>query len=172
MNDERREPRHTVSMQGRYRYGSGLARDVVVTDLSVAGCKIEDRFNNLRPGSIISIRIGNIGPLTGAVMWLDNATAGIRFESPIHASVLDHMLITIDGWSPPTAESKDQWDDRDETHQFMVRVRPVTIDDVRHVLAHTKLSLPIASLHEIVELFHRLLEIVAIEVSDAGGPND
>ncbi len=172
MNDERREPRHKVSMQGRYRSGSGLSRDVVVTDLSIAGCKIEDRLNNLHPGNIISIRIGNIGPLTGAVMWLDNATAGIQFESPIHASVLDHILITIDGWCPPTVEKNDQLGGPDETHQFLVRVRPVTIDDVRHVLAHTKLSLPITSPQEVVEIFHRLLEIVAIEVSGASGPND
>jgi hypothetical protein len=149
-----------------------LARDVVVTDLSIAGCKFEDRFNNLRPGSIISIRIGNIGPLTGTVMWFDNATAGIQFDSPIHASVLDHMLITINGWSPPTVESKDQSGDPEETHRFMVRVRPVTIDDVHHVLARTKLSLPIDRPREIVEIFHRLLEVVAIDVSDAGEPND
>jgi hypothetical protein len=59
----------------------------------------------------------------------------------------------------------------DRTRQFLIRVRPVTIDDVRHVLAHTNLCLPIANPQEVVEIFHRLLETVAVEVPEADGPN-
>jgi hypothetical protein len=155
-------------MQGRYRTGSGVAQDVVVTDLSTLGCKIEDRFSSLQLGSNISIRIGNIGPIMGKVVWIENSTLGVEFESAIHVSVLEYMLTTIDGWSPPAAQLQATQSNGDEERRFRLRVRPATIDDVREALAQSQLSLPIARHKDLVEIFHRILGIVAIEEDTDG----
>lgn len=174
MTEIRRETRHEVTMQGRYRTGSGLARDVVVTDLSTTGCKFEDRINNLRTGSIISIRIGNIGPLTAQVQWMENSTIGVRFDSTLHASVLDHMLVTIEGWTAAGKPSEPQPVQAPPhvsgtTNGHLMRVRAATIDDARESLRRAGLSLPVASHKDLVEAFDQLLTIVTLAPTTGSG---
>ena len=174
MTEIRRETRHEVTMQGRYRTGSGLARDVVVTDLSTTGCKFEDRVNNLRTGSIISIRIGNIGPITAHVQWMENSTIGVRFDSTLHASVLDHMLVTIEGWTAANKASEPQPVQVPQRlpgspNGHLVRVRAATPDDARESLRRAGLSLPVASHQDLVEVFDHLLKIVTIAPTTGSG---
>lgn len=98
MTDKRENDRHLVQIQGRYRTGRGAARDVVVTDLSLTGCRIFDRFSSLSDGAYISIRIGSIGPIEARVRWREHGTVGLAFDNPIHPSVLEYMRTTIEGW--------------------------------------------------------------------------
>ena len=168
MNDTRRELRHSVTMQGQYRAGSGVAHDVIVSDLSTTGCKFEDRLSNLRIGSNISIRIGNIGPISGQVKWIDDFTLGVQFLTPIQQYVLDHMLTTIDGWSPPAQQSQaaarpGPAQNTDAVRRYRLNVRPATVADVREALAKASLVLPVASHQDIADLFHHLLAIVSEE---------
>lgn len=97
--EKRDDFRHTVKIQSRYRTGRGVARDVVVTDLSRHGCRMFDRFSSLAEGRYISIRIGSIGPIQAKVRWREHSVVGLEFDDPIHPSVLEHMRFTIDGWS-------------------------------------------------------------------------
>jgi len=92
----RTENRHEVEIQGRYRIGNGLAYDVTVTELSHYGCRIFNRFSNLAQDRQISIRIGSIGPLFAQVRWREGDVVGIRFNQPLHPSVLEHMRYTLD----------------------------------------------------------------------------
>jgi hypothetical protein len=94
--ETRKEKRHDVEIQGRYRSGIGMAKDVKVTDLSVHGCRVFDRFSNLQVGHQISIRIGSIGPLNAMVKWRERTVVGLRFLVPLHPSVLEHMRHTLD----------------------------------------------------------------------------
>lgn len=97
--ENRDDFRHEVKIEGRYRTGRGVARDVVVTDLSRTGCRFFDRFSNLSTDGYISIRIGSIGPIQARIRWRENSVVGLEFDDPIHPSVLEHMRFTIDGWS-------------------------------------------------------------------------
>jgi hypothetical protein len=99
--DTRRNERHPVEIQGRYRTGSGQPRDVIVTDLSKSGCRIFDRFCNLDLGRFITLRIGSIGPIDAKVVWRKSDVAGLQFGNDIHPQVLEHMVYTVDGWSRP-----------------------------------------------------------------------
>ena len=93
----RRQTRHPVEIQGRYRTGRGLAKEVTVKDLTVHGCRMFDRFCNLAEGSFLTIRIGSIGPIEAYVKWLEKGIGvGLEFVTPLHPSVLDHMRFTID----------------------------------------------------------------------------
>lgn len=94
------EDRHGVEIQGRYRKGTGVARDVVVKDLSHRGCKFFDRYSNLDYGEAISIRIGTIGPIYGTVRWREGGYVGVRFDSALYPAVLEHMVASIKDWSP------------------------------------------------------------------------
>lgn len=93
---ERRDPRHPVDIEGRYRHGTGSARHVIVRDLSVNGCSMFDRFSNLEAGAELSVRIGSIGPIDAVVKWRSASVVGIEFVTPLHPSVLEHMRSTIE----------------------------------------------------------------------------
>ena len=98
--DKRNEGRHAVEMQGRYRVGTGVSRDVVVADLSRHGCKFFDRYSNLSDGDRVSLRVGSIGPIEANVIWREGGYVGVRFCHPLHPAVLDHMVVTMDMWTP------------------------------------------------------------------------
>lgn len=87
----RREERYPVQGQGRYRTGNGVAKDVAISDLSAKGCRFYDRFGNLRPGSIITFRIGSIGPIDAHVRWTEQHVSGIEFAQPLSDYVLTHI---------------------------------------------------------------------------------
>lgn len=97
---KRQDTRHDTEIQGRYRTGNGLARDVIVTDLSYHGCKFFDRFSNLKQGAYLSVRIGSIGPLEAVVRWQDGGYVGIQFSGSLHPAVLEHMRDKLDRWTP------------------------------------------------------------------------
>ena len=96
MDDERAKERHAISVQGRYRTGSGVAKDVDVLDLSETGCRFFDRFGRMVPGTEISLRIGPIGPVIAQVRWCRQQVVGVEFETPLYGPVFDHIRQQLD----------------------------------------------------------------------------
>lgn len=96
MDDERIKPRHPISVQGRYRTGSGVAKDVDILDLSETGCRFFDRFGRLLPGAEISLRIGPIGPVVAVVRWSRQQVVGVEFDMPLYGPVFDHIRSQLD----------------------------------------------------------------------------
>jgi hypothetical protein len=88
---DRRDERHGLIVNGRYRTGRGLPMDIVLHDLSKSGCHIHDRMGRLDVGQFLTIRIGPIGPIDAHVRWLEGRNAGIQFDSPHNDAVLDHI---------------------------------------------------------------------------------
>lgn len=89
--ETRREQRHHVAVEGRYRTGSGVPKDVSVLDISERGCRFFDKFGSLIPGAQITVRIGPIGPIAATVKWAERQVVGVEFENPIYGPVLDHI---------------------------------------------------------------------------------
>lgn len=113
MNDDvstgkRRAQRKRVGIAGRYRTGTGVPRDVWVTDLSKTGCRFYDKFGTMQPGRALTMRIGSIGPISSLVRWWDNHLNGIEFEEPLHDSVFDHICQNLSD-EPPS--DLDNWED-------------------------------------------------------------
>lgn len=96
MDDERSKPRHPISVQGRYRTGSGVAKHVDILDLSETGCRFFDRFGRLLPGTEISLRIGPIGPVVAVVRWSRKQIVGVEFDTPLYGPVFDHIRSQLD----------------------------------------------------------------------------
>lgn len=171
MEEERREPRIPVSIQGRYRTGSGLAKDVVVSDLSGSGCKFYDRFTNLKLDDRLTIRVGSIGPIDGVVRWRAGQIIGIKFAAPLHSSVLEHMVSTISDWTAPP-DSLPPGDEAAEPAaapalaEIAIRIRPPTVTDFRDALGELDLKLPLATEEELEAVFHHVLNAIFVRVSD------
>ena len=89
--EDRRDERHGLIVNGRYRTGRGLPMDIVLHDLSKSGCQIHDRMGRLEVDQFLTIRIGPIGPIDAHVRWLEGRNAGIQFDSPLNDAVLDHV---------------------------------------------------------------------------------
>lgn len=97
----RREDRQKVGLEGRYRRGSGVPKDVWITDLSQTGCRFFDRFGTMRAGTAITIRLGTFGPIPAIVRWWDNHTNGVEFVEPLHISVFEHVCSQLSDAPPP-----------------------------------------------------------------------
>ena len=89
--EARRMPRFEITVQGRYRTGSGIARLIPIFEISETGCRFYDRFGRLAPGAEISIRIENIGPIVATVRWCKDHIVGVQFERPIYGPVFEHI---------------------------------------------------------------------------------
>lgn len=90
--DIRREPRYSISTHGRYRRGLGVRFDVQIRNLSEYGCQFTDIMGRLPPGEEITLRIGEVGPLTARVRWMEKRCAGVEFDQPLYPAVLDHIV--------------------------------------------------------------------------------
>ena len=88
---DRRDERHGLIVNGRYRTGRGMPMDIVLHDLSKSGCQIHDRLGHLDVDQFVTIRIGPIGPIEAHVRWLEGRNAGIQFDSPLNDAVLEHI---------------------------------------------------------------------------------
>jgi hypothetical protein len=96
MDDERGKSRHPISIAGRYRTGSGVPKDVDILDLSESGCRFYDRFGRMIPGTVISLRIGPIGPVVATVRWRTQYIVGAEFETPLYGPVFEHIRAQLD----------------------------------------------------------------------------
>lgn len=160
-----------VSIQGRYRTGSGVARDVIVSDISTKGCKFYDRFSNLKPGSRITIRLGNIGPLDAIVRWRTGQLIGVQFDDALHPSVFDHMVTTISDWSVPKLSAPRRGQSTSPVEPTLdvisICIRQPTKVDFRMALTELELRLPITSEVELEAVFHHVLQAIFVRKSSA-----
>jgi hypothetical protein len=95
-SNQRREPRHEVQVAGRYRSRVGASRDIWIKDISETGCRFFDKFSVLPVDTNITFRVGTIGPIPARVRWREKSVIGIQFETPLHPSVLEHIVRTMD----------------------------------------------------------------------------
>ena len=96
VNEHRREARHNVNVAGRYRARSSGARDVWIKEISEYGCRFFDKFSILETGKPILVRVGQIGPIPAEVKWRKGSVVGAEFETPLHPSVLAHIIKHMD----------------------------------------------------------------------------
>lgn len=100
MSDGRQTPRYELNVQGRYRTGSGVAKDVPILEMSETGCRFYDRFGRLTPGSELTLKVGPIGPVVATVRWCKNQIVGVQFENPLYGPVFEHIRNQIDQGQP------------------------------------------------------------------------
>lgn len=96
VREKRSQKRHEVQVAGRYRARHGTSKDIWIQNLTQAGCSFHDKFSMLPVGGSIIFRIGSIGPFNATVRWCNERMVGVEFDHPLHPSVFDHIMKTMD----------------------------------------------------------------------------
>ena len=86
---ERDEPRYPVTVIGRL-YGSQGSREVTIFDLSTRGCRVEDH-SRAHPGSLVTVKLGAVGPIAAVIRWRRDHFVGLKFETPLYPAVLENI---------------------------------------------------------------------------------
>lgn len=82
--------RHLVTIFGRL-FTTRRSFSVTIFDLSESGCRISES-GIAKMGEHVSIKIGTIGPIPATIRWKSEADSGLKFDTPLHTSVLTHVV--------------------------------------------------------------------------------
>ena len=69
----------------------GITWDVLVDDLSVGGCRVDDPRHGLELGKHIQIMIAETGPYTAEVAWRQGDRVGLEFLAKLDRETFDLM---------------------------------------------------------------------------------
>lgn len=83
--------RKPVVLMALCRTQSGLRDAGRISDISTHGCCVQTNSLFFKVGTRVSIRPDGIEGLTGIVRWIDGDRAGVEFDFPLYAPVLDHI---------------------------------------------------------------------------------
>jgi hypothetical protein len=87
---DRASPRHELTIIGRLYTANG-SRDVTVLDLSESGCRFHEPVSQLKENTLLTIKIGPVGPIEASVRWCRGDHVGLQFSNPLYPSVLEHI---------------------------------------------------------------------------------
>lgn len=88
---ERRARRRPVKMPAQCRTQSGMRDSGEISNISTAGCCVTTPGLFIRVGSRIVIRPDGMEGLTGVVRWTEGNQAGVEFDTPLYAPIVDHL---------------------------------------------------------------------------------
>jgi hypothetical protein len=86
----RRLSRNPVAMSGKLRTSFGR-QDVALSDLTAMGCRIDAIYMILTVGQRIILRPEGLEGLNATVSWSSGPSAGLKFDTLLHPSVVDHL---------------------------------------------------------------------------------
>jgi hypothetical protein len=92
MSERRRDERRRMLMSGRCRIAPGQSPEVWLIEISRSGCQITVREGLLARGQHVLIKTGGIAGLAGTVRWTRGEVAGIEFDEPLQAPLLELMV--------------------------------------------------------------------------------
>lgn len=94
MNSEADLPKRTVRVpiEGdiALRRSCDIRYKVKIRDLSPEGCRVE-LVERVRPGDRLFISLPGLATVEATACWVDEFVAGVKFVSPLHASVFDML---------------------------------------------------------------------------------
>ncbi len=69
----------------------GGVHDVHVLDISAAGLMVDKRAVRMDEGDRLLIKLPGLAWLPVSVLWMEDSQAGLLFEEPLYAPVLEHL---------------------------------------------------------------------------------
>lgn len=91
MHDQIENGMETVHLPGDYSVEGEHPRRIEITELSSSRCLMVPRDKPLKLGMAISLWIGAIGPIPGAVMTQRSNSYEVKFTEPLPEAVVDHF---------------------------------------------------------------------------------
>jgi len=83
--------RWPVDLPARIQEQRSCAFDIRVLDLSLTGCRLWAGFR-LRPLARAKLIVDGFAPFGATIMWSEHWFAALRFDQPLHLSVLRHLV--------------------------------------------------------------------------------
>jgi hypothetical protein len=91
----RRSHRLALVLPARCRSRSGFVDQVVISDISEGGCRIDSLGLVLGVGDMVVVRPEGIEGLCGVIRWTKGHSAGIEFDRPLYPAVVEHLQKTF-----------------------------------------------------------------------------
>lgn len=89
--DRRDCPRTAVASTINMRPIGAFNYQVLLHDVSIAGCRIE-LIEEAEIGEAVIARFPQLEPLVGAIRWKGGSTAGLEFSRRMHPAVLNALV--------------------------------------------------------------------------------
>jgi hypothetical protein len=96
----RKSERKQVLILAQCRRRGGISDPVTIVDLSAEGCCISYPGSTLKVGQQVSIKPATMEGLAGTVCWVSAEGAGIEFDRPLYAPVVEHLQREYAGFGP------------------------------------------------------------------------
>lgn len=87
----RRSLRSAITLPAGCQRPWGRIETVMLTDVSIEGCRVVTNGDRLSRGAKVLIRTSSLLGASGIVRWANAATAGIEFDCPLPAEILKHL---------------------------------------------------------------------------------
>lgn len=91
-SDRRREPRSELRCDATVRLGYQRDLKVKIYNLSANGCLLRHRIEQLAIEDRIGVTLPEFESFSGTVVWNSGHKAGVRFDRPLHAAVLELIV--------------------------------------------------------------------------------
>ena len=96
----RKDHRRKVTIKASCRTQSGL-RDVgQISDISADGCCVTTNSLFVRVGLRVLIKPDGMEGLSGVIRWIEGNRAGVQFDAPLYAPVVEHLSNQFSAGSP------------------------------------------------------------------------
>ena len=92
--ENRRDPRYSVTINASFGNEAVDGSAIRVTNLSARGCRFSS-VRRLDKGSAIVLAFGEAAVLDAKVRWRVGGAHGVRFSVPLHPVVLDHIRLFL-----------------------------------------------------------------------------
>ncbi|WP_374526799.1 PilZ domain-containing protein [Novosphingobium sp.] len=87
----RRSPRLALVLPAKCRSRSGFVDQVIISDISDGGCRIDSLGIVFHVGDMVVVRPQALEGLCGVIRWIKDHSAGIEFDRPLYAPVVEHL---------------------------------------------------------------------------------
>lgn len=87
----RKTHRQSITLPGRYIFGTGAGADAILSDLSPGGCRIDGGDPRLRDGAVLKLQIAGTGPFRAQVKWAEDDKAGVIFATKLTDDQFDRL---------------------------------------------------------------------------------
>jgi hypothetical protein len=87
----RGEERKAVDLSARCRTFSGLRDQAYITNISTQGCCVKCQGLLFDVGMRLVMQIEGMEGIVGLVRWVSRQQAGVEFDAPLYAPIVEHL---------------------------------------------------------------------------------
>lgn len=84
--------RQPVLMRAQCKIGEREEEDVLVTDLTLSGCRIRTGAVGVTKSESLVLRIAEFSPIPGRLKWNKGGALGVSFDEPLEPEALRLLL--------------------------------------------------------------------------------